>query len=90
VSVQVDTLSITVPGHVVRKNTGGADTTLVLTGEQAAYVFESLWEVSSLFAEHRTPAARDGVVCAAADTLVGGDLSENVSPTKLTAVKASE
>jgi hypothetical protein len=83
-SVQVDTLSITVPGHVVRKNSEGSDTVLVLTGAQAAYVFESLSEVSSLFVEHLTPV--ETVVPAAAQAETG----EVVKLASVTAGKASE
>lgn len=47
-SAQIDTLSITVPGHVVRKTTQGSDSVLIFTGEQAASVLNSLNEVASL------------------------------------------
>jgi len=48
-SVQIDTLSITVPGHVVRKNSEGSDSVLIFTGEQARYVYESLGKFTDLF-----------------------------------------
>lgn len=63
-SVQVDTLSLTIPGHVVRKNTEGDSTTLVLTAAQAAFVYESLGRVSPLFSEYLT-SSPDFVVPAA-------------------------
>ena len=45
--VNVSGLTITVPGHIVRR-TKGSDTELQITGEQGKYILDSLTEVRHL------------------------------------------
>lgn len=84
-SAQIDTLSITVPGHVVRKNTEGSDSVLIFTGEQAASVLQSLTEVASLL-----PPTSKGVL---PEGVMQGIVEASTEHPKLTAVtntKAAE
>lgn len=46
--INLGTLSMTVPGHVVRRSKG-SDTELEITGAQARWIFETLSEVTHLF-----------------------------------------
>jgi hypothetical protein len=47
-SVQIKSVDLVVPGHVVRKLSGN-DTVLTLTGEQVVAIFESTAKIADLF-----------------------------------------
>lgn len=47
-AVKIETMSVVVPGQVVRKF-DGSQTTLTITGDQARYLYEAMGTVVSLF-----------------------------------------
>lgn len=48
-SVQIKSVDLVVPGHVVRKNDESGNTVLTLTGEQVVAIFESTAQIADLF-----------------------------------------
>lgn len=47
-AVKIETMSVVVPGQVVRKF-NGKDTTLTITGDQARHIYDVMGTVVSLF-----------------------------------------